>query len=102
MPNAFIDNAFSSIELLAKSELLLEPMSGLEKKANHKRIKSEYNKRAKNILDKKEESILLNQLSDLRNKARYLKGNGDLTFEKEVILKTLEKAILRIENIIVN
>ena len=99
--NAFIDNAFSSMELLAKSELLLEPMSGLEKKANHNRIKSEYNKRAKNILDESEKNkrTILNQLSELRNKARYLKGSGDLTFEKETILKTIEKTIKRIENI---
>ena len=99
--NAFIDNAFSSMELLAKSELLLEPMSGLENKANHNRIKSQYNKRAKGLLDKSEKNkrTVLNQLSELRNKARYLKGNGDLTFEKEEIMKTILKTIKRIESI---
>ncbi len=99
--NAFIDNAFSSMELLAKSELLLEPMSGLENKANHNRIKSQYNKQAKNLLDESEKKkrTVLNQLSELRNKARYLKGNRDLTFEKEEIMKTISKTIIRIENI---
>lgn len=99
--NAFIDNAFSSMELLAKSELLLEPMSGLENKANHKRIKSEYNKQANTILDESEKNkrTVLNKLSELRNKARYLKGDGNLTFEKEEILQTIENIIKRIENI---
>jgi len=99
--NAFIDNAFSSMELLAKSELLLEPMSGLDKKANHNRIKSEYNKRAKNISDEfeKDKRIVLNKLSELRNKARYLKGDVSLDFEKDEIMKTIEKTIDRIENI---
>jgi hypothetical protein len=100
--NAFIDNAFSSMELLAKSELLLEPMSGLEKKANHNRIKAKYNKGAKKILDESEKNKrkLLNTLSELRHKARYLKGRGNLDFEQEDILKTIEKTIKRIENII--
>lgn len=99
--NAFIDNAFSSMELLAKSELLLEPMSGLENKANHNRIKSEYNKRAKNLFDESEKNkrTVLNKLSELRNKARYLKGDLDLTFEKEEIMETIENIIKRIENI---
>ncbi|WP_166961506.1 hypothetical protein [Yeosuana marina] len=99
--NAFIDNAFSSMEILAKSELLLEPMSGLDKKANHNRIKSEYNKRAKNISDEfeKDKRIVLNKLSELRNKARYLKGDLSFDFEKEEIMKTIEKTINRIENI---
>ncbi|WP_321827337.1 hypothetical protein [Maribacter dokdonensis] len=89
------------MELLAKSELLLEPISGLENKANHNRIKSQYNKRAKGLLDKSEKNkrTVLNQLSELRNKARYLKGNGDLTFEKEEIMKTILKTIKRIESI---
>lgn len=99
--NAFIDNAFSSMELLAKSELLLEPMSGLEMKASHNRIKSEYNKQAKSILDESEinKRTVLNQLSELRNKTRYLKGKKDLTFEKEEIMKTIRNTIKRIENI---
>lgn len=61
----FIDNSFSSMELLAKSELLLQPISGLENKA-------EYNKRGRNTSDKFEKSKIkiLNQLSELRIKAR--------------------------------
>ena len=76
-------------------------MSGLDKKANHNRIKSEYNKRAKNISDEfeKDKRIVLNKLSELRNKARYLKGNVSLDFEKDEIMKTIEKTINRIENI---
>ncbi len=100
--NAFIDNAFSSMELLAKSELLLEPMSGLEKKANHNKIKSEFNKRVKRVSDisEKNKRTVFNQLSELRKKARYLKGSMDLSFEKEQVMKTIEIVIKQIENVI--
>lgn len=99
--NAFIDNAFSTMELLAKSELLLEPMSGLDEKANHNRIKSEYNKRGKNVIieSEKNKRKILNKLSELRNKARYLKGDKNLSVEKEEIIETIENIIKHIESI---
>ncbi|WP_298512157.1 HEPN domain-containing protein [uncultured Kordia sp.] len=102
--NAFIDNAFSSMELLAKSELLLKPMSGLEIKASHNKIKTQYNRYSKSTLDEfeKNKRIIFNQLAELRVNARYLRGNKKLTFEKKKIIKTLKEVIKELYYIVEN
>ncbi len=79
--SSFIDNAFSSMELLAKCRLLTEPVPDLSKKSSHKLIKSEFNKRYRNNAQV-EERLIFNKLSDLRNKARYLKGYFTLNIDE--------------------
>lgn len=99
---AFIDNAFSSMELLAKSELLLSPGTGLEKKSSHNSIKAQYNRRAKNILNESTQNtrIIFNKLSNLRSKARYLKGDYKVDVKDDEIIITMDESIKIIEDIV--
>lgn len=78
---SFIDNSFSAIELLAKTNLLLETNRNISAKTNHKAIKAEFNNRYKNSDTEFEiaQRRIFNQLSELRSKARYL--NGELKVE---------------------
>ena len=73
---AFIDNSFSTIELLAKTNLLIEANQNVFGKATHKTIKSAFNLRFKNVLSDFEikRREIFNQLSEARAKARYLEG----------------------------
>jgi hypothetical protein len=91
---AFIDNAFSACELLAKTNLLLETNKQVMGKTTHKAIKTAFNIRHRNSTDDFELSVreTLNQLSDMRNSARYLNGTANpekLNFEQT--LGILEK-----------
>lgn len=92
--SAFIDNSFSTIELLAKSKLLLAINKNMYGKTNHNAIKTEFSKYHMNIPEEfeMEEKNLLNRLSKLRSNARYLNGEFDYTtIDLENILKTLKK-----------
>ena len=86
--SAFIDNSFSSMELLAKSKLLLETNQNIKGKTNHKAIKSEFNKRYKNDLNSIEINykIVLNKLSELRNNARYLENPFSVSEEDKILI----------------
>jgi len=70
-----IDNLFSAAELAAKSTLLLMPGTGFTKKSRHKSIQFRYNAFAnlRNVPAEFKET--LNNLSRLRNLARYLRGD---------------------------
>jgi uncharacterized protein (UPF0332 family) len=70
----FIDNLFSSVELSAKSELLLMPDKQFAHRMNHIAIKSKYNGFVKIGNAKSDYARALNHLSELRGKARYLKS----------------------------
>ncbi|WP_169788205.1 HEPN domain-containing protein [Rufibacter tibetensis] len=74
--SAFIDNSFSTIELLAKTNLLVEANQHIKIKSDHRGIKSAFNLRFKNSESEFEinRRRLFNKLSQLRNKARYLEG----------------------------
>ena len=92
LKSAFIDNAFSSCELLAKTNLLLETNKLMAGKTNHSAIKSEFNKRHRNSTDEFELSVreVLNRLSDMRSSARYLNGAVDIEkLDREQALATL-------------
>lgn len=75
----FVDNLFSCIELLAKSELLLMPDEKFKEKATHKAIQIKYNKFVEIGNANLDFKTALNKLSGLRNSARYLKSNFRLS-----------------------
>lgn len=86
--NSFIDNAFSSAELMAKANLLIEGHKFIGGQSSHKTIKSAYNLRFKNSeMDfEVERRKLFNRLSDARKSARYLEGERNIdTTELESI-----------------
>lgn len=87
---AFIDNAFSTIELLAKTNLFLEVNKSIMGKTNHKAIKAEFKKSFKSMkLDfETERREVFNQLSDTRAKARYLEGR--INIDKKDLLSILD------------
>lgn len=80
LKSAYIDNAFSAAELLAKTNLLLETNKLMVGKTNHSAIKSEFNKRHRYSTDDFDLSVknVLNKLSDMRSRARYLNGTVDI------------------------
>ena len=91
---AFVDNAFSAIELLAKANLFLEANNNIKGKSTHKIIKAAFNNRFKNSLSdfEIERRQIFNILSDARVKARYL--TGSINFAKDEFLSifnTVEK-----------
>lgn len=77
--SAFIDNLFSTAELLAKSILLSMPEPKFHKKASHKAIQIKYNRFADlgNVEAVHRETF--NKLSSLRDRARYLKGDVSIS-----------------------
>lgn len=75
----FIDNLFSAIELLAKSELLLMPDEEFKKKTTHKGIQIKYSKFVDIGNAKLDYKKSLNKLSGLRTSARYLKSDFQLS-----------------------
>lgn len=77
-PAPFIDNLFSSIELLAKAELLLMPDQKFKRKATHKSIQLKYGKYVDIGNAKPEFKTTLNKLAGLRDSARYLKSGFNL------------------------
>lgn len=79
----FIDNLFSCIELLAKSELLLIPDSKFRRTAKHRAIQSRYNQFMYIDKDKLGFRTALNELSKLRNSARYLKPKALSSLEED-------------------
>jgi uncharacterized protein (UPF0332 family) len=101
--SAFIDNSFSSMELLAKCKLLLETNENMKGKTNHKAIKSEFNKRFKNDLNiiEIDYKIVFNKLSQLRNDARYLENTFSVSEnEKKLIVDSMSDLFEKIkENI---
>jgi uncharacterized protein (UPF0332 family) len=70
---AAIDNLFSCVELLAKGALLMH-LPEVTTSKTHGFIKSAYNKWSSLGNADTEYSQLLNQLADLRKRARYLRG----------------------------
>ena len=78
---SFIDNSFSAIELLAKTNLLLEANQNVVGKTNHNTIKQAFNNRLRDSeLDfEVAQRTVFNRLSDIRSRARYL--NGELSIE---------------------
>ena len=79
---AFIDNSFSAIELLAKTNLLVEANQNMRGRTSHNTIKSAFNLRYKNSQTQFEVNRcqIFNRLSDARKAARYLEGK--LTFDR--------------------
>lgn len=96
---AFIDNSFSAIELLAKTNLLVEANQNMRGKTSHNIIKAAFNLRYKNSQTQFElnRRQIFNRLSDARKAARYLEGK--LTFDRselEAINKTIEEMYLEL------
>jgi HEPN domain-containing protein len=88
--SAFVDNLFSSAELVAKATLLLMPDPKFRKKATHEAIQLRYNAFASlgNVpLDYKS---VLNKLSGWRVIARYPKVDGSLKINAKDALNLLE------------
>ncbi len=81
-PAPFIDNLFSAIELLAKAELLLMPDPKFKQKATHKSIQLKYGRYVDIGNAKPEFKKTLNELTGLRNSARYLKSDYNLNPEE--------------------
>jgi hypothetical protein len=96
---AFIDNSFSAIELLAKTNLLVEANQNMRRKTSHNTIKAAFNLRYRNSQTQFEVSRreMFNRLSDARKAARYLEGK--VTFnrsELETINATIEEMYLEL------
>lgn len=91
---AFIDTSFSTIELLAKTNLFLEANQSIHGKTTHRTIKSAFNLRYKNSQTdfEIEKRQIFNQLSDARTKARYLEGSINISkVELQAIHDTVDK-----------
>ncbi len=71
----FVDNCFSSMELLAKVRLLLIAQLSKNKRDTHPKIRIKYDK----IFKRSNSASLLNKLSGLRDSARYLKNEFSLS-----------------------
>lgn len=94
---SFIDNSYSAIELLAKTNLLLEANPKVAGKTIHTTIHSTFNLRFKNSHTnfEIERRKTLNDLSSARTKARYLEGK--IYFDEEK-LTTIYNTILHMFN----
>jgi len=91
---AFIDTSFSTIELLAKTNLFLEANQNIHGKTNHRTIKSAFNLRYKNSQSdfEIERRRVFNHLSDARTKARYLEGSINISKQElQSIHDTVDK-----------
>lgn len=91
---SFIDNSYSTIELLAKTNLLIEANQNMRGKTSHKTIKAAFNLRHKNTQNQFELSRrqIFNDLSDARKAARYLEGKTNFNRnELESINSTVEE-----------
>ncbi|HOW30996.1 MAG TPA: hypothetical protein PLP88_05480 [Bacteroidales bacterium] len=86
---AFIDNAFSTIELLAKTDLLLQANKSILGKTSHKIISTEFNYRYKHSKSdfEIERRKAFNKLSGIRTKARYLEGNVSIASKELLSIK---------------
>lgn len=96
---AFIDNSFSAIELLAKTNLLVEANHNMRGKTSHNTIKAAFNLRYRNSQTQFEVNRrqIFNRLSDARKAARYLEGK--LTFDRselEAINTTIKEMYLEL------
>ena len=92
--SVFVDNLFSAAELLARSVLLSAPDPKFREKATHKVIKSRYNQEYQlGNLDANHRAAF-NKLSDLREGARYLKGDVSISeAEAQKLLDAVEDMI---------
>lgn len=81
---AFVENLFSAMELMAKADLLMfpDPDKVILKARSHGTISAKYNWLRKTGGIEPEYATLLNQLTDLRPLARYLRGAINLTPER--------------------
>lgn len=81
---AFVENLFSAMELMAKADLLTfpDPEKVVLKARSHGTISAKYNWLRKTGGIEPEYTELLNQLTDLRPLARYLRGAVNLTPER--------------------
>ena len=96
---SFIDNLFSAVELLCRSELLLLPDRKFKEKATHKGIQCLYNQHVNLGNAKIEYKSALNKLSALRDSARYLKFDLKLSREDaHAFLKIALEMIDYVEN----
>ena len=90
----FIDNLFSSVELLAKSELLLMPDKKLVEKPNHATIKTRYNAFVHIGNAKSEYVQVLNYLNKVRGQARYVKSDFSITDAEAVNILNVVKDMI--------
>lgn len=81
---AFVENLFSAMELMAKADLLMfpDPEKVILKARSHGTISAKYNWLRQRGGIEPEYTTLLNQLTDLRPLARYLRGTVSLTPER--------------------
>jgi uncharacterized protein (UPF0332 family) len=89
-----LDNLFSAAELASKAVLLLMPDPEFRKKVTHRGIQQRYNEFAYlgNVEPKYREA--LNKLSGLRARARYLRGDFQLSEEEiRILLGNVKKMI---------
>ncbi len=90
-----VDNCYSSIELLMKVQLLLIAQLNKGKKTGHQGISTIYNR----IFRGSSSTSLLNELSGLRPKARYLKNKFSLGENKAAdYLKLIKKEMTYLEH----
>jgi HEPN domain-containing protein len=97
--NAFYDNAFSAAELAAKSALLTTSGNKPESVKNHKAIKSKFNFAAKIGNVQRQQSKVLNKLSEKRKEARYIEKNENIKSDDSAeILESIKNMIEHAES----
>ena len=88
--NAGIENLFAAVELMAKSLLLIHPDERLLAKTKHRFVATEFNRYGKHDNVPREFVETLNELSNVRNRARF--PDDDLDVSNERVAGWLETA----------
>jgi len=102
--SAFIDNSYSTVELLAKCKLFLATNKKVNESKTHSVIQTEFNRYHKRSPEQftSDEREILNKLTELRGKARYLDSefsSAEIDFEN--ILNTLRSMYSEIKERII-
>jgi hypothetical protein len=94
----FIDNLFSCVELCARSELLLIPDKKFKQKAAHSTVKSKHNRFLGKLDPNNPFNKMLNELSAIRNNARYLRNLVKISASKsQEYLETAQEMLVHLE-----
>jgi uncharacterized protein (UPF0332 family) len=96
---AFIDNLFSATELIAKAKLLMHDKTVFNSK-KHGTVHARYNQYGNYGNIESKYTKLLNQLSSLRPKARYVQSNFSIS--KEDAKKMFKIALEMHEDLLIN
>jgi uncharacterized protein (UPF0332 family) len=92
-----IENLFTSVELMAKSILMMVPDRRVLDAKSHQFVHTTFNLYSKTGLTEREHVTLLNELSKLRLNARYPKGPGPEIAECSALLVRAKEMLKHLE-----